>query len=96
VKSQIQILKDQIKDLQEKIEAEERKEEKSAHIPKHHKEIAELIHSKMCRYNHTDGCSWRYDDGTWTEHSRKIYLHKAQVLANKYDKATLLEIINFL
>jgi uncharacterized protein (UPF0216 family) len=92
--SQIQTLKNQIKELQEKIKKEEEKELLSAHIPKHHKEIAELLHSKMCHANHSDGCGWYYDNGTWTEYSRKTYLHKAQVLANKYDTETLLEIFN--
>jgi hypothetical protein len=26
--------------------------------------LAEIMHEKMCRWNHTDGCDWYYDK--WT------------------------------
>lgn len=41
--------------------------------------LAEAMHGKMCRHNHTDGCSWFYDD--WgklpLDYSRKEYYEKA-------------------
>ena len=42
--------------------------------------LAELLHSKLCHWNHTDGCGWHY--GAWDkiplEHSRDEYLRRAR------------------
>lgn len=57
-----------------------RQEELSSSIPAEVKEVAEKLHKKTCHQNHTDGCSWYYDNGSWTEYSRKKYLSKAEKL----------------
>lgn len=39
--------------------------------------IAEYLHSKLCRWNHTDGCSWHYEK-TWEGRAHKDWLKKAE------------------
>jgi hypothetical protein len=51
-------------------------ESKKHEIPENEREVAELLHSKMCKYNHTDACGWFYDKGDWTEYSRVCYLKR--------------------
>lgn len=57
-------------------------------------ELAELMHSKQCKLNHTDGCEWFYEnspgyrdgESKWTKgwaHPR--YLKKANELVKKLD-----------
>jgi hypothetical protein len=53
-------------------------------------ELAELIHSKECRYNHIDQCGWMYEnDPNYTETkwqsgwAHKDYLAKTEKLINK-------------
>lgn len=41
------------------------------------KELAERLHARLCRQNHTDGCDWTYktDPNTnWTSAQREYYL----------------------
>ncbi len=47
--------------------------------------LAELIHSKMCRSNHTDGCGWYYEkwDGFGNNSTRLSYLKKANDILEK-------------
>lgn len=42
------------------------------------KEMAELLHEHMCKFNHTMGCDWH--DGAWNDDkkSERIYVAKAQ------------------
>ena len=49
---------------------------KSPHT-KEEMDIATYLHEKLCTYNHTDGCDWYYDDGSWNRHSRTAYIKKA-------------------
>lgn len=86
----------QLEELNKKIQKAKDKELLSAHIPSNHKEVAEALHKKTCHYNHTDGCGWYYDDGSWTESSRKEYLHKAKVLSTKFNKVEILFFISAL
>ncbi len=46
-------------------------------------ELASFLHERLCTHNHTDGCGWHYDDGSWTEYSRKKYLTRARALIAK-------------
>lgn len=44
-------------------------------------ELAEKLHSKMCHYNHTDGCSWFYEtnpETMWDAWAHKRFLNKAE------------------
>ena len=70
----------EIAKLEEKIK--ELKKEKEAHQNlQDNEKLAILLHSKMCRFNHIDGCGWFYQmkNGipTWKEYSQEEYLKKA-------------------
>ncbi len=72
-------LEKQKEEILKKIE-EEKERQKLVEPDKY---IAELLHGKLCNHNHTDGCGWFYDDGSWKEYTRKEYLEKANNLLSK-------------
>lgn len=82
----------QLQDLQEsfnlkKEELKIKSRESNAHnIPVIERETAEILHENLCKHNHTDGCGWFYDNGDWTEYSRKIYLEMARRLLAHFRK----------
>lgn len=39
--------------------------------------IATIMHTTLCRYDHTEGCSWDYDDGRWTEGAHAAWKRRA-------------------
>jgi len=86
------VLKDKLSTLkatyeQEKNKLEEElKKQRLLKIPKEEIELAELLHSKFCHKSHIDLCGWYYDEGDWTDSSRKRYLKKAN---------SLLKIVNY-
>lgn len=43
-------------------------------------ELAEIMHDKMCRWNHTDGCTWLYekDGAPIPAQAHSIWLVKAK------------------
>ena len=45
--------------------------------------IAELLHSKQCRWNHIDGCGWEYENWENPGHARQEYREKAVSLLAK-------------
>ena len=55
--------------------------------------LAIVLHNKLCKWNHTDGCGWYYHmkDGlpTWADHSQQEYLKKATLLCLKADKLNI-------
>jgi hypothetical protein len=45
--------------------------------------LAIILHTALCRYNHTDGCGWEYEN--WTDklfHSRPDYLQRAKAVVD--------------
>ena len=49
------------------------------------KNLADVLHSKFCRWNHTDGCGWFYEQNSdkswkWDGYAHTEYLKKAQVM----------------
>jgi DNA-directed RNA polymerase subunit RPC12/RpoP len=44
---------------------------------------AELLHSKKCRSNHTDGCSWEYESWDKPGYAHQEYLTKAHKLLSE-------------
>lgn len=47
------------------------------------------LHSALCRWNHTDGCSWEYEIGGSTDHQWDRYAHaeyqkKAEALLARF------------
>lgn len=66
-----------IKELQDKIkELEDEQQLFDSKGPKY--KLAELIHAKICRWNHTDGCSWGYESWENIGIARQRYLEKAE------------------
>lgn len=45
--------------------------------------IAELLHEKLCRQNHTDGCDWQYRSWENLGYARTEWLQKATQLIDK-------------
>lgn len=65
-------------------------------IPADRREVAEMLHSKMCRYNHTDACGWYCDKGDWSEYSREEYLEKATKFLNLFTVEDIKKIVEIL
>ena len=42
-------------------------------------QLAEILHEKLCHWNHTDGCGWYYEkwEGFGEKSERQRYLDKA-------------------
>ena len=53
-------------------------------------QLAKELHSMLCTYNHTDGCSWHYEfknkNDDWTGSAHTEYLKKAQKLIGHCDR----------
>lgn len=73
---ELEKLRKQRKELNEKIE----KLEKIANDPT--RILAERLHGSFCHWNHTDGCSWYYEQwehvGKTDKRSKYEYFQKAQ------------------
>lgn len=52
------------------------------------KQLAIELHNKLCRGNHTDGCSFYYEikdlDDNWEGSAHKKYLKKADLLLKEF------------
>jgi len=70
---------DEIKKRRVKINALEKEikelEELGDITPEH--ELATLLHEALCRWNHTDGCGWYYQDN-WEDSVHQRYLKVAE------------------
>jgi len=44
--------------------------------------LAVLLHGKLCRFNHSDGCGWEYEvvkgQHNWTGRDHKMWLSRAK------------------
>lgn len=74
---------DEIKRLRAKADELEKRQNKFNFLPEEIK-LAENIHSKTCKANHTDGCGWYYEkwDGSTARGltTRNRYLNKAKLI----------------
>ena len=59
-------------------------------------EVAEIIHSKTCSWNHTDGCSWMYENWEKPGWAKKRALEQAQKMLKFATKEHLLNIFSCL
>ncbi len=64
-------------------------------------QLAIFLHGKMCRWNHTDGCSWHYeiDKGihNWDGHAHdKYWSIAAQILSKDYKCEDIKDIISII
>lgn len=89
-------LKQQIVELEKLIAKKQEQEKSSLPLTYVEKDIATALHSIICHANHTDGCGWYYDDGSWKEYSRKRYIELAQKLLKSYHKETILGMLTII
>lgn len=55
--------------------------------------LADHIHSKMCRHNHTDGCGWFYESWDNIGSSRMSYLRRANKILEHVDMENAMKVI---
>lgn len=55
--------------------------------------LAEMLHEKQCRWNHTDGCGWFYESWAQPGHSRNEYLKKAKGMLSEVSFAQAVKLI---
>lgn len=82
----------ELKEQLAEVEAEIRRQEGLPEVER----LAEHIHQKTCRYEHTEACGWYYENNDWTKWTHARYLEKAkQVLeVADYKQATdLLDVL---
>jgi len=69
---EIEKLKREVEERKLKIESLLTNQNKFESLPENYK-LAEKIHSKTCSWNHTDGCSWEYEN--WDGKLRQCRSH---------------------
>ena len=65
-------------------------------------QIADMLHAKLCRRNHSDGCGWEYE--SWDNYvynepvdfGRNAYVNMAKSMLAVADKDTIIKIINLM
>jgi hypothetical protein len=45
--------------------------------------LADLLHEKTCRFNHTDYCGWHYESWENPGYAKKRFLEKANDMLNE-------------
>ena len=58
--------------------------------------IAEELHSLLCHENHTDGCSWSYENWAEPGYAKTKYLMKAEKVLAITDSKTIVQIVDAL
>jgi hypothetical protein len=57
--------------------------------------LATYLHSKLCNWNHIDGCGWFYaKEDDWNESAKKHYYDMAEILLADDDIDVITRIIN--
>jgi hypothetical protein len=85
INKQIEALEKQKKELERKLE------EAKSLTPA--QQLAEILHSKICHWNHTDGCGWHYESWINPGYSRKEYLEKAKGILEEVDFNAAIKVI---
>lgn len=86
---------EKIKQLEEEIQKLKKEQAMLAALPED-KELAEALHKKLCRWNHTDGCSWFYESWEKPGYSRNEWLEKAREVLKVTDSETALKVASIL
>ena len=58
--------------------------------------LAELLHEKICKYNHMDGCSWYYSSWIDPNYERLGWLNKSKDFLKIVDFETATKILDIL
>ena len=94
LEAQLRDAQDVAKKLSKRLDAMNKKEAAEKLAPL--RTTAERAHDLLCPYNHTDGCSWGYENGSWESDAHSRWLRRIDMLVNgdSYNrpKATLAEI----
>lgn len=94
ITAQLKDAQDVARKLSQSLEKLKRKEADAKLEPL--KTTAARAHDLLCPYNHTDGCGWEYEQGSWQSDAHSRWLRRIDTLVNgnTYDKpkATLSEI----
>jgi hypothetical protein len=78
-RAEIQNLQKALNKAKEKLEEMEREEIEQRQLPL--RDIAVKAHECFCFWNHTDGCSWGYEEHSencWNSYSHKSWLSKVE------------------
>jgi len=79
IKQKTQQFNQEVKDLEAQLAA--------AKLESPDQQLAKQLHSMLCTWNHTDGCSWFYEmknkQDDWTGHAHGEYLKKAQMITHQ-------------
>jgi hypothetical protein len=86
---------EKIKKLEDEL-AQAKKEQVEFNALTEEQRLAEIIHSKMCHWNHTDGCGWFYDKWSDNRHNgyRVEYLNKAIAILKQVNFETAKLVVN--
>lgn len=60
------------------------------------KQLADTIHAKICRLNHTDVCGYLYENWNEPGYAKKEYLVKAQFILSEIDFNSAMKVVNHL
>lgn len=62
--------------------------------------LADALHSLLCHWNHTDGCSWGYEvhNGVidWTGYAHRSYLEKAEEIVQHAPVETIIQVVRLI
>lgn len=89
---QIKEMEEQLKELKKK---EKEEEEKKKNQPEYL--LAQKLHHILCTANHTDGCSWFYEESdfdSWERTTHKQYLKLAKELLTMEKIVKMAELIH--
>ena len=56
-------------------------------------ELAEEMHERWCRLNHTDGCGWGYEGTDWMGHAHSHWHKRASAIMHEFPEQSVAEII---
>lgn len=77
--------------------AELQKEQKRRNGLPEDQKLAEYLHSKQCRWDHTEGCSWFYEfdnsEVNWGGYAHSRYLTSARKALKSYDYSTVVGVL---
>lgn len=82
------------------LEAEQEKLDRRTRALTPAQNLAEIMHERLCHFNHTDGCDWYYRDplkpDTWNQGTHQRYLDKAEAALQVADAGTITRIMQII
>tara|TARA_R110000851_G_scaffold273073_2_gene425760 strand:+ start:766 stop:1038 length:273 start_codon:yes stop_codon:yes gene_type:complete len=84
-----------IAELEAEVDRLKNVDKENSKLPEEYR-LATLIHSKLCRFNHTDGCSWQYETWDNFKYGRQSWVDKAKKILVKVDFETASKVISLM